>query len=317
VAVVVDHTGRLIAHVGDPDYLTFSRSSLKPFQALPTVARGIPDKLGLAERHIAVMCGSHAGAEIHVTAAQEILTASGSTVAEYQCGVHVPLALKPGDVVIPLKTDFTALYNNCSGKHAGMLALARDLGCPPEEYLEFDSPVQKLIRATVAEWTEVPESELRSGIDGCSAPNYAFPLKNLALGFAKMAHACQSETGKADQSAAARIIGAMRAHPELVSGTGWLDLSLAQASRGRWVTKIGAEGVECVAIPVRGWAVVAKIADGNTRALGPFITDILRQLGEWDGCDTDALEKLAAPQLRNHRDTVVGGARCVARLERV
>ncbi|HSH00161.1 MAG TPA: asparaginase, partial [candidate division Zixibacteria bacterium] len=155
VAVVVDHTGRIIAQFGDADFVTFSRSSLKPLQALAAVERGVIEHWGLHERHLAIMCGSHSGEEIHVTTAREILDRIGCTDADYQCGVHVPtyFRLTNGNNPIPARGDFTQLHNNCSGKHAGMLAFSRFLNADIGHYLELDHPVQVAIRESIAQYS--------------------------------------------------------------------------------------------------------------------------------------------------------------------
>jgi len=149
-AAVVDREGDLVAELGSPDLVTFSRSSLKPFQALPTVMRGFPDRFGLAEHHLALICASHSGEERHVRAVREILAAIDAKEEHLQCGVHVPLTYRDNEAPIPARKSFSPIFNNCSGKHSGMLALSRILGLPFEEYLDVQSPLQRLIRAQVA-----------------------------------------------------------------------------------------------------------------------------------------------------------------------
>ncbi|HUU45158.1 MAG TPA: asparaginase [Acidobacteriota bacterium] len=317
VAVAVDYTGKVIAHFGDPEYVTFSRSSLKPLQALPTVMRGFPECLGLEDRHLAVICGSHSGEECHVQATTEILNTIGRTVDDFGCGVHVPIILRNPDGPMPDRAEFSQVYNNCSGKHAGMLALAQMLDCPPADYLLPASPVQRRIREIVIEMTGVPAGAMYLGTDGCSAPNYAMPIRCLAHGFARLAQAAGARTDAHRDDltrGAARVMAAMRSHPEMVSGTGRFDLALAEASRGRCIVKVGGEAIECIAVPERGWGIVVKVADGNVRGLGPFVVDVLRQLDVLDDAALTRLAPLARPELKNHRGIVVGTARSVARL---
>ncbi|GAB4322412.1 MAG: asparaginase [Candidatus Zixiibacteriota bacterium] len=316
-AAVVDHTGRLIAALGSPDLEIFSRSSLKPFQALPTVMRGFPDQFKLENRHLALVCASHSGEDRHVKAAHEILDAIGATVADLRCGVHVPLWCKLSNDGTPPVSQFTAIHNNCSGKHAGMLALAKIIGTPFETYLEPDSPVQKLIRARVAAMLALEESEMRFGIDGCSVPNYVVPLRNLAYGYARLSASVGPKPARDEEcfDGCRRIVTAMRQHPEMVSGEGRFDLDLARGTRGRMFSKAGGEAVECVGIPEKGWGVAVKIADGGSRAVGPTVVGILSQLGLLSDEELDALDAYVHPILRNHRRIAIGTMRMVAKLE--
>jgi len=312
---VVDHRARLVAALGDPDWVTYTRSSLKPFQALPTVRHDVCGRFGLSSRHVAVMCGSHSGEECHLQAVGDILAATGHQVSDLQCGAHVPYWLRGTGEAVPPVSSFTALHNNCSGKHAGMLALASLLGAPHKDYLDPNSPVQRAIRQTIEDFCKVSPDQLARGTDGCSAPNYALPLRALALGYARLAHAAAAggSSGPHD-AAAATLIDAMRSHPELVSGTGRLDLRLAQATRGRAITKVGGEAVMGIVVPERALGIAIKITDGGERAMGPTAVAVLRQLGMLDAAADQQLQTIAEPQITNHRGIVVGSIRAVVAL---
>lgn len=317
-AAVVDHEGRLVASFGDPHYVTFSRSSLKPLQALATVMRGFPEKLGLTDRHLALACASHSGEPMHTQAAQEILDAVGASVSDLQCGVHIPLYLKAENGDIPPKDHFTAIHSNCSGKHSTMLALSRILNAPFPDYLNPTGPVQTLIRQCIVEMIGVEPARLQLGVDGCSAPNYAMPLSALATGFARYAWASSQslESLNETQRATARIARAMMAYPEMVSGTGRFDLQLATAAGQTLFSKSGAEAVVCVGIVTKGWGVALKIGDGAGRAIPPLMASILDQLGVLDQSAKNRLESVAYPKLKNVRGLEVGTARAIARLDR-
>ena len=317
-AAVVDKHGALIASLGSPDYMTYSRSSLKPFQAMPTVMRGVPDRFGLKDRHLALMCASHSGEDRHIETAREIMKAIDAREDDLQCGVHVPLHFLYENEGTPPKSAFSPLYNNCSGKHLGMLALARILGCPFEEYLEVDSPVQRLIRERIAMMLDVDATRMPVAIDGCSAPNYALPLRSLAFGFARLAAAAgpKPATDEECHTACARIVSAMRTYPEMVSGEGRFDLDLSRATSARVFSKAGGEAVECAGIPERGWGIAVKVADGSTRAVGPLMVWVLNQLGVLDKTETEALEKYTAPVLKNHRGLHIGTIRMNGKLVR-
>lgn len=317
-AAVVDHDGRLIAQLGSAELETFSRSSLKPFQALPTVLRGFPDRFGLSERHLAVICASHSGEPRHVTAVREILDVLDAVDDDLQCGVHVPLHLRNSDDAIPPRSTFSPIHNNCSGKHAGMLALAKILDVPFDGYLAPESPVQQLIRSRVAGTLGLDPDSMPSGIDGCSVPNYAVPLRALAYGYARLAATAGGNPPRDEEcfDGCHKIVSAMRAYPEMISGEGRFDLNLARATKGRVFSKAGGEAVECAGIPEKGWGVAVKILDGASRAVGPVVVGVLDQLGLLSDDERGALDQYVQPVLRNHRGINIGTMRMIAKLER-
>ena len=313
-AVVVDADGRLIASVGDPDFITYSRSTLKPFQATPTIARGAIEQFGLHSRHVALMCGSHNGEPRHVQAAAEILAAVGCDESELNCGVHVPYRYSVSDQTPPPGIRFTQLHNNCSGKHSGMLALCRLLNAPTVGYLEVTHPAQAAIRRMVEYATGLSADRLTVGIDGCSAPTYAMPLRALARAFAMLA------VGRGPDDASAKamqtIVHAMRTSPAMVSGADRFDLALAETAPDRLICKVGGEAIECVALTDRGWGVVVKVADGGSRALGVATVEILRQLDVLSSAEVECLRRFARPFVTNHRRIIIGEVRPTVHLMR-
>ena len=309
---VVDADGRILYAAGDPESLTFTRSALKPLQALPFVAAGGVERFGYSPPEVALLCASHGGEPRHVDAVAAMLAKAGNTAADLQCGTHAPKYFDTlGDV--PPPPPYSPLAHNCSGKHSGMLAHCTACGYTKHDYLAFDHPLQQAIRTAVAHATSVPEVALVAGVDGCSAPNYAVPLRNLALAFARLAEGADDPRyGGAPRTLAA----AMTAHPEMVSGAGRSDLALMRAGRGDWVTKIGAEGVQAIGVRSRGWGIAVKVADGNPRGLHPATVAVLDQLGLLDADARAALAGLGRPQLRNCRGTVTGEARAAVVLDK-
>ena len=302
---VVDRHGRVLQAAGDPYTLTFTRSALKPLQALPFVAGGGIQRFGYSTAQTALMCASHSGEPRHVEAVSAMLSAAGRTPADLQCGTHAP-GFYDARGELPPPPPYSPLQHNCSGKHAGMLAWCVQHGAATADYLAFDHPLQQSIRRAVASFTAVTEERLVAGIDGCSAPNYAVPLASLATAFARLA----SAEVDADYGVAPRTLAnAMIAHPEMVSGEHRSDLALMQAGRGDWVTKIGAEGVQAIGIRSAGLGIAVKVADGQKRGLYPALVAVLGQLGLLDSVARTALVPWATRTIRNYRGIETGVVR--------
>lgn len=302
---VVDLDGRILFGAGDPDFVTFTRSSLKPLQALPFVRAGGLERYRFSTAETALLCASHSGEPRHVDAVAGMLERAGNGPADLQCGSHAPGHYEVHGQVPP-PPPYSPLAHNCSGKHAGMLAHCVMCGYGRHDYLECAHPLQQEIRAAVSRMTGVPEASLASGVDGCSAPNYAVPLSRLALAFARLA----SPDGDAEYGdAPARLAQAMTEHPEMVSGDGRSDLALTQAGRGDWVCKIGAEAVQAIGVRSRGIGIAVKVGDGTRRGLLPAVVSVLDSLGLVDAQARAHLAPLAAPQVRNYRGTVTGRLR--------
>ena len=309
---VTDREGNVLHAVGDPHVLTFTRSALKPLQALPFVAAGGIERFGLSAAQTALLCASHAGEPRHVAAVADMLARSGSTADELQCGTHAPGFYETRGE-IPPPPPYSPLAHNCSGKHSGMLAYCAMCGHAKGDYLAFDHPLQREIRRAVAAFTGVDEGCLVAGTDGCSAPNYAVPLAALARAFARLA----SGERDADYGEAPRTLAAaMMRHPEMVSGERRSDLALMQTGRGDWVAKIGAEGVQALGVRSRGIGIAVKIADGQKRGLYPTVMAVLDQLGLLDDTARDALAPWRQPVVKNYRGIVTGDVRPVVVLDK-
>jgi len=303
---VVDAAGRVLAATERPDRVTFFRSSAKPFQALPFVERGHFDALGLGDRHLALMCASHNGEPAHVETAREILDAVGRDVSDLECGFHFPEHVASADVLRGRDpSEWTALHHNCSGKHAGMVALCVREGWPVRGYTQPDHPLQQLLRRTIAEECGVDEATTPFAIDGCSASIAAVPLLAMARGWARFAAALPAAADVRERSRA-RIRRAMAAEPWHVAGTGRFCTDFMRTLAGRAVTKVGAEGLQCAAFPGRGLGVVVKAVDGARRATAPALVGWLAALGLVTREEAAALAEYAAPPVPNYRGLVVG-----------
>jgi L-asparaginase II len=318
---LADTAGNLLAWAGDPQHVIFMRSSSKPFQALPLIESGAAEHFGLSLKQIALACASHAGSHEHEETAEAIQKAVGIEEADLLCGVHIPADKEAARMLAVEGKDPRPNQHNCSGKHSGMLALARYLNAPTEQYLEFDHPVQRRILTALAEMCDIHEADVVLGVDGCSAPNFALPLAAAAKGVARLA----DPTGLPDARAKAcrTIFEAMITHPEMVAGRGRFDTRLMQIAGGKILSKAGAEGYQAVAIapgalaadsPAMGF--VAKIADGSSRAVRPVTLEVLKEIGALGNAELAELAEFSARSLYNYRGIEIGEARISFQLQR-
>lgn len=311
---VVDQEGQLIAHAGNPDLIVSMRSAAKPFQLLPLIESGAADRLGFTERELAAMAASHSGSDVHVETVAGILERLDLDERALLCGTHPPIDRRAAETLICANEPPSPLHNNCSGKHSAMLAYAVSQGWPIENYTAATHPVQVRIAQTLAAMADWPSAQIRIGVDGCSVPTFGLPLRQAALAYARLAD--PSGLPEPRQSACRRVAAAMMAHAEMVAGRGRFDTALMHAGGGRIVAKGGAAGYQGVGIlsgitpaPLSGAALglAVKIEDGNgQRGTPPATLEALRQLGVWDGLQTDALADFGPRTLYNHRQLLVG-----------
>ena len=308
---VVNTQGRLIAQVGDPYWLCFTRSTLKALQALPLIQAGGVQHFGLESEHLALLCASHSGEEKHVAVVTDLLKKAGQAHQVLQCGCHVPGIFSYHDKAPPVGLCFDERHNNCSGKHAGFVAYCVQHGHSLTDYIEPSHPLQSAIRRDLARLAGLDENAMKMGIDGCSAPNYAMPLAHLAGCYARLASGNKDpEFGGSFEL----LASAMTRHPDLVSGTGRNDLAFMTAGRGDWVTKVGADGVQVVASKSRGEAFAIKIIDASKPALYAATVEVLEQLGWLDDHQRRELDVWRARQITNVRGLHVAERRSVFKL---
>ncbi|MDQ1559749.1 MAG: hypothetical protein QOD32_2809 [Pyrinomonadaceae bacterium] len=319
--VAVDGDGQVVASLGSPELVTYLRSSAKPLQAVPLVASGAADRFNFTPQEIAVACGSHSGEPLHEETVAAMLAKTGLGAGALKCGVHEPFSAEVTRELRRRGEKPRVLQNNCSGKHTGMLALALHLGGAPATYDQPDNPAQLAIARTVSQFSGVPAASIAVGIDGCGVPVFGVPVRAMALMYARLVAPPDGFDADA-RAASARIVAAMRAHPELVGGTRErLDTELMRAAGGV-ISKVGAEGVYTVGVEPsarwpRGLGLALKIEDGEDRRARPTVViESLRQLGV---LDDDALARLAPYAkfvVRNHRGDEVGEVRPAFELER-
>ncbi len=314
---VSDAQGRLIASFGDPELVANLRSSAKPFQALPLIERGGAEAFGMSDREIALICASHMGTDDHVAVLRGLQARIGVNESHLQCGIHPPSHLPTLEAMRERGEQPTPARHNCSGKHTGMLAHAVLRGLPLEDYLSTGHEIQKTILQTFAEVLGMQPGEVIIGIDGCSAPTFAAPLHNAAMGFARLAgpQTASSELGEKRTAALKRIVNAMTTNPDMVAGPGGFDTELMRVGDGKIVSKGGAEGYQAIGLlpnalgtgsPALG--ITYKIADGDAsgRARPVVGVEVLRQLGALDNAQVEALAAFAARPLYNWRGIEIG-----------
>ncbi len=307
---VVGASGKAMASAGDPGIVTFLRSAAKPAQLLPLLDSGAVEALGITEEEIAVMAGSHGGEPFHIDAVRSILARVGLTEAALQCGAHPPYHRPSAELLRERGQRPSALHNNCSGKHAGMLTLAVRLGAPTESYLDPAHPAQILIRAAVERLAGLEAGGSTLATDGCSAPTYAMPLGRAALLYARLIDP-GADAGE-DGPMARRAVAAMRHHPRMVAGTGRFCTTLIETAGRNLIAKIGAEGFIGMAYAggTEGVGVALKIADGEgQRARYCAALEILTQMGVLAAEEAGALKARFVGDIVNHRGLTVGSVR--------
>jgi L-asparaginase II len=316
--VAVDGEGEIVAFLGMPDTVTYLRSSAKPFQALPLLVSGAADRFGFNEKEIALACASHNGEPIHTELAQSMLQKIGLGPDALKCGAHEPYSAAAARRLREEGKAPNVLHNNCSGKHAGMLALARHLGAPTASYDQPDNPVQIAIREVVARFSGVSSGDLETGIDGCGVPVFGMPVSAMATMYARLVSAAEkfSALDETTRAACQRIVAAMTNHPEIIGGTSdRLDTEMMRAAESRLISKVGAEGVYTVGVlPCRDWptglGLALKIEDGDDhRARPTVVIEALRQLGVLHDESLNALARYARFALSNRRGDIVGEVR--------
>ncbi len=294
---VVDQNGHVVAAEGAIAAAVYPRSAIKAFQCLPVIASGAADRFGFTDEEIALACSSHSGEPEHVRVARSMLKKASNDEVLYECGAHWPNSRHAAHVLARDGMECQPVHNNCSGKHAGMLALARQLGVDPRDYVKPDHPVQQEIARAMGAICDIDLAQQPWGVDGCSVPTWAIPLRNMALGFARL---CAP-----DNAAGQRIIAAVRAHPFMVSGTEGFDTRLMQAVP-RVFVKGGAEGVHCGCIPHAGLGIAIKCDDGAGRAGEVAMAQVLAGLDVWTPEEKAALDGFRHRDLRNCNQIGVG-----------
>jgi L-asparaginase II len=307
---VVDAHGRLRARSGEVRLVAFARSAVKPIQALPLIEDGVAERYGFTEQEIALACASHNGELRHVDAARAMLRKIGAHEDALACGPHVPMGKAAAQALSAAGRIPGRIHNNCSGKHAGMLALARFYGWPLAGYQQPEHPVQQRMLKEVARWTGVAPEDIPVGVDGCGVATFAVALERLAAAFAAFA-----ASARRGAEPAAAIVQAMVRQPDYVAGADRLCTALMRAAGGRIFAKVGAEGVYLAGIPGAELGIALKVEDGATRAAEPALLATLRALSLLTDDEMEQLQSYAEPDVMNTRNERVGRIRAAISLE--
>lgn len=297
---VADSDGRILSSGGDIEQPTFLRSSAKPLICAVVVASGAADRFGFTQAEIALAAGSHSGESFHVEAARSMLAKAGLSENDLRCGPHAPYNAAAAAALLAAGVKPGRIHNNCSGKHAGILALAVHLGAGPEGYLDRNHPAQAQILRGCAEMLEVPLDSFAVGVDGCGIPVIATPLSVAARFFARFARPKAFPPPYA--AALVRVRDAMMAHPEMVAGSDEFDTDLMRAAPGEIVCKGGAEGYHASASLAHGSGMCVKVVDGNSRAVPPFVTSRLALTPD----ERRALARYERVEVKNRAGTITG-----------
>lgn len=303
---VVDASGASVLALGDVAAAVFPRSAIKALQALPLVESGAADRYGLSAQELALACSSHSGEPGHVDGVSRMLAKAGLEASALACGAHWPI-YQPASLALAKTGAPTALHNNCSGKHAGFLCLARAMGIDHAGYWRPGHPVQQKVRGVLEDLTGASLPPERCAVDGCSVPTWAIPLKGLAHAFAKFASGEGLSRERA--AAAARLRAACTKHPWYVAGSGRFCTEIFKLLGARVFVKTGAEGMFCGALPEQGLGIAVKCDDGASRAAEAIMAALIARYLPPEAAERAALANFVHPTLRNWNGIEVGAVR--------
>lgn len=299
---ICDPTGRIVRALGDPTIPTYMRSSAKPFQAITCIEHSAAARYQWTEEELAVVCASHAAEPVQLQLVQSVLSKAGLTPSALKCGPHLPFSDAARDALIQAGRAPESIHNNCSGKHAGMLACCQANGWPLDSYLDRQHPLQRQNLATFARFAGLDPAAVPTGIDGCGVPTFYSSTQAMATAFARLVQ--PGDLAAADRTAADAVVQAMSHHPGLIAGTGDFNTQLGEFVGSQVVAKAGAEGVICLGLPQPALGIAIKVGDGNRRA-HPAI--VCRLLAEYlPALDWPAFLAQVNPPLRNTRREAVG-----------
>lgn len=301
---VVDADGDVIAAHGDIERVIYARSAIKPLQALPLLETGAADALAVSDEELAIACASHGGEPRHVEVVARWLSRLSLGERDLECGAHAPSHASSARALHAAGREPSALHNNCSGKHTGMLATCQHRREPTQGYIRIDHPAQRRVIGVLSQMCGVDLSDAPRGIDGCGLPQLGIPLKALAFAFARFGAPGGLTTDR--QAACRRIAAAMRAHPFLIAGTGRFCTRAIEIAGAKALVKTGAEGVYTATVPAAGLGIALKIDDGASRAAEATMATLLQRHAGLTADEAAALQPWQSPPLLNVAGLTVG-----------
>jgi L-asparaginase II len=308
--VVSDGNGRIVEAKGDPERAVFARSAIKPILALPLVETGAADAWKISEAELAVSCASHGGEPRHTETVAAWLGRIGLAEGDLECGAHAPYHVPSMKALYAAGQEPSQLHNNCSGKHAGVLATCRHVGDTPRGYIALEHPAQQRLLRALEEMCGVSLAAAATGIDGCGFPQIAIPLIALARGIARFG--APDGLAPTRANACRRIAAAMVAQPLMVAGTGRFCSKALEIAAGKAVVKTGAEGLYMAAIPAKGLGIALKVDDGAARAAEVMMAALLIRHAGLDASQDRAFEAFLRPVQTNVAGRTIGELRPVA-----
>ena len=301
---VVNGKGELVASAGDVDFVTYIRSAAKPMQALNMLFSGAMEHYGFSEKELAIMCSSHYGEDMHREVIEGILEKIGLDHTNLLCGAPMSIKADYRDRQLSEHLPITELNSDCSGKHSGFLSVCRHKGYPIENYTDPAHPMQQEVLAIMAEMCGMAKEDIAIGVDGCGVPVHGLPIKNMAMGYARLTSSDQ--LAEPYRSACKRIVAAMNAYPEMIAGEGGFCTEFMRSTHGRFCGKVGSEAVYCIGVVGKDLGIAVKIEDGSFRALYPAVMRTLEQLGLLSEEERTSLAAFAEIPNKNDHGNVVG-----------
>ncbi len=302
--VLTDSSGKKIFEKGDGSEYAFPRSSAKLMQAMVPLSVGAADAFNLSDAEISQICASHSGEAIHIQTVRSILKKIEMEESALKCGAHYPFKKEVAEKMKADGIEATAIHNNCSGKHAGMLAAARILGAPTEDYYRPENEVQKRITTMISQVCEYPEAQIRMAVDGCGVPVHALPIEAVAYGMARLAD--PTTLPAPIQSAAQNVVDAMYEYPLYCSGSDRIDYYIMSKSTEKIVVKSGANGYFVGALPERKQGFALKCYEGGNLYKERILIDFLKKYGIIAPADYDFFDQHFDPNIYNHKKEIVG-----------
>lgn len=308
---VCDAEGQLTHEWGDPHYETYWRSGAKPFQVLPILLHDGIEKFNFSNKDLAIMSSSHSGEPEHIKQVKEILGKIGCTEKDLECGVMRPLNREVAEKMLISREPFTAIHNTCSGKHAGMLALAKLLNIDTKGYIRPDHPVQIEMKEAIARSVDIPSSYIDAGVDGCGVPVFWLAISGMARGYGKLADPQKAHMSDDFTQALGKIQKAIQENPFYIAGTERFETVLMEETKGKLLAKSGTDGIFCVSHLPSSEGLVLKVVDGNSRAFAPATLSLLKEMNWISGEEYLALWNKSVSPLKNHRGDLIGDVQVI------